>query len=761
VATLAGCLVPFLHAPPAAAIGDGSPDIGYGTGGAAVPGDAYFGFPSDIAVQSDGKAIVGVGNGDISVARLTLRGDLDPTFGLGGVGRINVGVGDGPIALAVLPDDRIAVVAYVDETTFAVARFSPSGAPDTTFSGDGLIVSHLGSLAEQNRVFDIAVESTGRTTIVGNIGAATVFVARYLADGSPDTQFDGDGVAMFTPSAFTPTAAAVRVQPDGKVVVGGSAQAPLMSGSTSDFFLVRFLETGSPDASFDFDGVVTAAAPPQADDFLRSIALQPDGKIVAVGWYMVSPPMGGPPTSDFEVMRFLGNGGLDLAFADQGQLVTSLGGRSQANDVVLQSDGKIIVAGSRQFGMVDEVVATIRLMPDGSFDGTWGVGGKATFDGARGARAIALQPDGKLLGVGIVGTTFNYLSVVRLENSAPTYLTIDARRLRDTRFGTTPAAGAITRIETGAPVGTAAVLVNLTAVGSSSPGYITADRCSVLIAGAQSRSNVNFVRDQATANLAVVPTDGDGAFCVYNNEPADLIVDLQGTYSASGLRFTPLAPSRKLDTRGGAKPAAGAILRVDTGAPGANAALVNLTSTGATTFGYLTAGRCSELTAGPQSRSNANYTVGRDVANLAVVALDPDGSFCIYSDQSVHVLVDLQGTSGPSGAGTKVYTPTRVFDTRFGERPATGAITRVSTGSSGATAALVNLTMTNAVTAGYITADRCSAMTPGPQQKSSGNFVAGQDVANAAVIPLDPDGAFCIYNEHPLHLVVDVQGLIS
>jgi hypothetical protein len=354
------------------------------------------------------------------------------------------------------------------------------------------------------------------------------------------------------------------------------------------------------------------------------------------------------------------------------------------------------------------------------------------------------------------------VSVVRLESSSPTFLTIDTRRLRDTRLGAHPGANEITRIETGAPLGTTAVLVNLTVVGSSKPGYITADKCSMLPKGSQSRSNANFVRDQATANLAVVPIDADGAFCVYNDQPADLIVDLQGTYSASGLRFTPLPPARKLDTRAGLKPSAGSILRVDTGASaGATAALVNFTTTGATTFGYLTAGPCSALTAGPQSRSNANYSVGRDVANLAVVALDPDGSFCVYTEQSVHILVDLQGTYDPTGAGTKVYTPARVFDTRFGERPGTGAITRVSTGSSGATAALVNLTMTSAASSGYITADRCSTMVPGPQQKSSGNFVAQQDVANASVVPLDPDGTFCVYNEHPVHLIVDVQGLIS
>lgn len=199
-------------------------------------------------------------------------------------------------------------------------------------------------------------------------------------------------------------------------------------------------------------------------------------------------------------------------------------------------------------------------------------------------------------------------------------------------------------------------------------GYITADSCSALTAGPQTRSNGNYTRNTSIANLAVVPFDSDGSACIVNEQPVNLIADLQGAFTPSAPdRFTALAPTRVLDTRSGTKPAAGAIVRVTTGQTGATSALVNLTMTEADTAGYITADRCSTLTAGPQTKSNGNYTPGTNIANLAVVPLDNDGSFCIYTERTAHLLVDLQGTFAPSGAlGFQRIDPTRRTDTRLG-----------------------------------------------------------------------------------------------
>ena len=92
--------------------------------------------------------------------------------------------------------------------------------------------------------------------------------------------------------------------------------------------------------------------------------------------------------------------------------------------------------------------------------------------------------------------------------------------------------------------------MNLTVLDGAGIGYATADKCSTLVPGPQAQSNANMVPGRVTANLAVVPVDADGAFCVYTSVATELIVDLQGTFSPSGdLRFIAVNPARRLDTR--------------------------------------------------------------------------------------------------------------------------------------------------------------------------------------------------------------------
>jgi hypothetical protein len=195
-----------------------------------------------------------------------------------------------------------------------------------------------------------------------------------------------------------------------------------------------------------------------------------------------------------------------------------------------------------------------------------------------------------------------------------------------------------------------------------------------LVAGLQSKSNGNFTAGSTTANLAVVPIDADGSFCIYTSESANVIVDLQGTFTAqSADKFTRSgqpgapAPLRALDTRGGTRPEANSITRVWLDAPtGSASVLVNLTTTDAEGTGYITADRCSALSSGPQSKSNGNFIANATTPNLAVVPLDADGTFCIYTSASVHLIADIQGTFSADGAN--LFTPIparRVYDSRI------------------------------------------------------------------------------------------------
>jgi hypothetical protein len=327
------------------------------------------------------------------------------------------------------------------------------------------------------------------------------------------------------------------------------------------------------------------------------------------------------------------------------------------------------------------------------------------------------------------------------------------------------AARTVTRTPSGAPGGVQAVLANLTMTEATGGGYITADTCGAFGGAAPSKSNGNFNAGQNIANLGVVPLGGDGGFCIFNESPVHLLADVQGYFAPDGdLRFTQWGPNRVLDTRAGARVGAGSVTRVQAGVPGgAAAALVNLTMTDGSVGGFVTADACSALTQLPPTKSNGNFAPGRNVANLAVVPLGNDGSFCIYAESPVHLLADVQGYFSENGdLAFTLLEPRRVLDTRPGAQPAANTIIRVVPDvAPGTTAALVNITMTESGAGGYITADRCSSLTAGMQSKSNGNFTAAQNIANLSVVRLDPDGAFCIYVENAVDVLVDLQGTFT
>ena len=346
-------------------------------------------------------------------------------------------------------------------------------------------------------------------------------------------------------------------------------------------------------------------------------------------------------------------------------------------------------------------------------------------------------------------------------------------------FGNPPpgaAPGDTTPVLTGLPQAATSALANLTMVDGSGWGYVTADKCSALEPGPQTKSTANHGQYGANANLAVVPVDADARFCVYNSLRVQLVVDIQGYFAppaAGGLLFVPATPRRLIDTRLPplTMPIAGAITRVQTGvAAGTAAALVNITMVDGVQPGYITADRCSVLASEPQTRSNGNVPTATAVSNLSVVNVDADGSFCIFANVATNIIVDLQGSFADSpspttsGLGFELVAPTRVLDTRTRSVASIqpGTITKVNTGvAAGTTSVLVNVTMVNAPWPGYITADKCSVMKAGPQDKSNGNHPSSTPTSNLSVVPVDLDGSFCIYNNSWLDLLVDLQGSFS
>ncbi|MET0625057.1 MAG: Calx-beta domain-containing protein [Pyrinomonadaceae bacterium] len=362
----------------------------------------------DVAVQSDGKIIaVGVVTPPVAfhdffgVVRYNAsQGSLDTTFGTGG--RVTTDFGpsvDTAEGVAIQADGKIVVVGtsfdaedpFGDrDTDFALARYNTDGSLDTTFGTGGKVKTDI--FGSPDLATDVLIQPDGKIVVVGSSHGLSV--ARYNTNGSPDTSFGfplGFVRANFTSDNVA--ANAVALQGDGKIVVAGVTRRP--SGSLFQFTLARFNPTGPLDSSFDGDGfaVVDFTSEGSAFDRAEGVAVQPDGNIVAVGTATLNTPSG----ACMVLVRLKPDGSLDPAFAGGGKVVTRdfLGLRSVAHDLVLQPDGKIVVAGSAFDINTEADFAVSRFNADGSPDQNFGSGGKIRTDFLGGqdiAFAVALQP---------------------------------------------------------------------------------------------------------------------------------------------------------------------------------------------------------------------------------------------------------------------------------------------------------------------------------------------------------------------------------
>jgi hypothetical protein len=393
------------------------------------------------------------------------------------------------------------------------------------------------------------------------------------------------------------------------------------------------------------------------------------------------------------------------------------------------------------------------------------------------------------------GTTDDAVAIARFNGASVTRYCSNqvegTTTVRACAWADRPQAGWRTPIVLQAPAGATAALVNITLTGSSTDAFVTAERCDVAVSGERAWSNGNVSKGATVANLAVVPLDSLGRFCIYNSHPMHVIVDAQGFFlpsrvagPASG-RFTLVTPTRVLDTRKGDRcDAAGACRlggRASTtslnGVPvpqapaGSTSLLANVTVTDtAANGGFLTADSCESLAARGQTSSNLNFGSNDIVSNLAIVTMGNVGAtrgFCTATTGDLHQIIDVQGAFSPAGQWGLTLTPqTRLVDTRkchvdgCGVRRPAGGILRL-TAPAGASAVLVNITLTDSLGSGYVQADKCSALKPSTETASNANVVPGRTAANLAVVPVDADGSFCLFTSAATHMIVDIQGSFS
>lgn len=257
------------------------------------------------------------------------------------------------------------------------------GSLDMSFGNGGKAITSIGGQFDFARA--VAIQSDGKIVVAGSaaFGADDFALARYNTDGSLDTSFDGDGKVTIAFGVTTDVANAVALQADGKIIAVGRRGSVVIGG---DFAIARFNPDGSLDTSFDSDGKVTTDFGTMSDEAYAA-AIQPDGKIIAAGF-------GG----GFAVSRYNTDGSLDTSFDGDGKVLIPLSDISearQAHAIVIQSDGKIVVAGDAR--ATQENFVLIRFNPDGSFDNSFDSDGRVFGSNPAGASAAAIQSDGKIV----------------------------------------------------------------------------------------------------------------------------------------------------------------------------------------------------------------------------------------------------------------------------------------------------------------------------------------------------------------------------
>jgi uncharacterized delta-60 repeat protein len=291
---------------------------------------------------------VATGVYEFGLARYNPDGSLDSGFGTGGKVTTAIGTYDIARGLALQADGKIVVSGYTysagfSTAQFALARYNPNGSLDTSFGTAGTVRTQIGTTYDFGA--GLAIQPDGKIVVTGysNNGSNYDFaVVRYNPDGSLDSTF-GTGGKVTTPvGTLGGNAYAVGIQADGKIVVSGQANA----AGDSDFALVRYNPDGSLDSSFGTGGKVTTPIGPSYDN-AYALRLQPNGKIVVAGWHRVTGAP--TYYYSFAVARYTSNGSLDTSFGTGGLITTPFGPYDNyAVDLVVQPDGKIVVGGSSQ-----------------------------------------------------------------------------------------------------------------------------------------------------------------------------------------------------------------------------------------------------------------------------------------------------------------------------------------------------------------------------------------------------------------------------
>jgi uncharacterized delta-60 repeat protein len=353
-----------------------------------------------------GEMGLGGPNPRFAVVRYETDGSLDPSFG-GGDGKVSIDFtprDDFAYAVRIQANGKIVVAGAAGysgpNSRFALARLTSDGSLDPTFRGDGTVMTDV--TPSYDWANGMALQPNGNIVLVGSVSAGShngkIGVLRYRSDGSLDPAFGGDGIVLTDPTTTFDDGLAVGVQADGQIVVAGGAG---FAGPNERFVALAFEPDGSLDPTFGGDGKVFTDLTPKAD-VPFGLAIQDDGRIVVAG----GAAQGGPDPK-FALVRYERDGSLDPSLKGDGTVITNFTPYDDgAYSVAIDPDGKIVAAGVAGNNGPAPRFATVRYLADGTRDSTFGGDGKVStditphFDSAWG---VAVQSDGSVVCSGVAG----------------------------------------------------------------------------------------------------------------------------------------------------------------------------------------------------------------------------------------------------------------------------------------------------------------------------------------------------------------------
>ena len=372
----------------------------------SADGIAYYkrvtGEPVVAALQADNKIVVtatyyNTSDADFSVIRFNSNGQLDKTFGNNGFKSTDFGNRDLVKAIAIQPDGKIIVAGTTEDNSshykIAMVRYTSAGDLDLSFGNNGEVVTDRSGHGIPTALI---LQPDGKILLADGDAGGAFYVLRYTENGKPDSSFGNNGVAtaLFLNPTYYPYSycQSLALQPDGKIVAAGTVYFEENSLGYENFALARFTPNGTVDNSFN--GYGRTMYDYEAD--CNAVAITPSGKIVMAGYNTTT-------NSNFMLLQYKADGKLDSSFGTNGRMLTAFSNVDIAYAVTVQPDGKIVAAGFSDWYYGPAFSLNIaRYNADGQPDYSFGDSGKVTttYNDYRSSGiggSVIIQPDGKII----------------------------------------------------------------------------------------------------------------------------------------------------------------------------------------------------------------------------------------------------------------------------------------------------------------------------------------------------------------------------